>query len=210
MIADDELIRSLAGSSDLSKLRRYDEVGSESPHGLYVYERDSGKWVLTRVDGEGFKPVLDGYYVLYFDNAKCHACRSYDSEWFPYVREASKKLHDHYFIVILCEWFSRKCNSESASKSFKEYDVHASPTTYLLYVRNGSIAYKEKYEGRLNRDELRKVVGEFSVRVEKFERGERVELPKTAEEEVDIAEVIRKLIELLREAGKSERSSTQG
>lgn len=196
-MSDVELIKGLVGS-DVSLLSRFDEVSGNSPHGIYVFDRVSGKWVLTLVSGDGFKPLLDGYYVIYFDNAKCHACRSYDGEWFSYIRESIKELHNYYFIIILCEWFARKCSSEAASKSFKEFDVHASPTTYLLYVKNGRVTYKEKYEGKLTKEELRRVVGEFRIRVQKFERGEKVELPKTTEE-VDITEIVKKILEILKE-----------
>lgn len=203
---DDELvIKSLLGHEvDISKLSRLKEVTSESPQGIYIYDRNSDEWVLTLTDGNVFKPVVDGYYIIYFDNAKCHACRSFDGDWFPYIRGSAKKLERHYFVVILCEWFARKCSSEAASRSFKEYEVHASPTIYLIYLKDGKILYKEKYEGKLNSLELVKVVEGFSSRVEKFMKGEKVELPKT-EEEVNIAELVKKLLEILGEANKSVR-----
>jgi thiol-disulfide isomerase/thioredoxin len=205
-VGDELLIKALVGSGvDLSSLSRFKVVSSESPHGVYVYDRVRGEWVLTLISGNAFKPPIDGYYIIYFDNSKCSACRAYDGTWFKYVEEVAKRLTNHYFIVILCEWFSRKCNSEAASNSFKEYDIHASPTTYLLYFRDGKVVYREKYEGRLNSNELIKIVEEFSLRVEKFLRGEKVELPKK-EEEVDITEVIKKLIEIISEASKSRRS----
>ncbi|MEM0361134.1 MAG: hypothetical protein QXH57_05925 [Sulfolobales archaeon] len=200
---DESVIKSIVGYDvDVSRLSRVKEVSSESPHGIYVYDRSRDEWVLTSTNGNAFKPVVDGYYIIYFDNAKCHACRSFDSDWFPYIRSIAKKLDRHYFLVVLCEWFSRKCASEAASKTFKEYEVHASPTTYLIYLKNGGIVYKEKYEGRLNSVELVKVVEGFATRAEKFMRGEKVELPK-AGEEVDITELIKKLIEALNEANKS-------
>ncbi len=204
---DDELmIKAVLGHEvDTSKLSRFKEVKSESPHGVYIYDRNRDEWVLTLTDGEAFKPVVDGYYIIYFDNSRCHACRSFDDSWFPYVRDNAKKLDRHYFLIVLCEWFSRKCSSEAASKSFKEYDVHASPTTYLMYWRDGKVIYKEKYEGGLKPAELAKVVGEFSVRVERFMKGEEVVLPKTGEE-VDVFELVKKLIEALEEANKSEKT----
>ncbi len=201
---DDELvIKSLLRREvDVVKLSRLKEVTSESPQGIYVYDRDVDEWVLVLTDGDAFKPVVDGYYVIYFDNAKCHACRTFDGSWFPYIRNNAKKLEGHYFLVVLCEWFARRCSSEAAGKSFKEYEIHASPTTYLMYSKDGKIVYKEKYEGRLNTSELVRVVEGFSSRVEKFMKGEKVELPKT-EEEVDIAELVKKLLEILGEVNKS-------
>ncbi|MEM0453249.1 MAG: hypothetical protein QXO98_01120 [Sulfolobales archaeon] len=204
-MSDELLIKSMVGYGvDVGKLNRFKEVSSESPHGIYIYDRTRDEWVLTPLEGDAFKPIIDGSYVIYFDNSKCHACRAFDNNWFPYIRSIAKKLDNHYFIIILCEWFSRKCSSEAASKSFKEYDIHASPTTYLMYSKGGNILYREKYEGKLNQAELVKIIEEFSSRVEKFMKGEKVELPKT-EEEVDITEVIKKLIEILSEANKSEK-----
>lgn len=205
-MSDELLIKSMVGYGvDVSKLSKFKEVGSESPHGIYVYDRISDEWILTVLEGDAFKPIIDGSYVIYFDNSKCHACRSFDGNWFPYVRSVAKKLNDYYFIIILCEWFSRKCSSNAASKSFKEYEIHASPAIYLMRSKNGNIVYKEKYEGRLNQAELIKVIEEFNSRVDKFMRGEKVELPKP-EEDVDITEVIKKLIEILSEASKSNKS----
>jgi len=189
----------------MPQLIRFKEVGAEAPHGIYVYDRSSDFWVLTSVGGDAFRPLIDGYYVIYFDNAKCHACRAYDTHWFPYLRRVARELPDHYFIIVLCEWFAQKCNSEAASKTFKEFDVHASPTTYLLHVRGGNVIYKEKYEGSLNYAELEEVIKGFRTRAERAERGEEVKLPK---KEVDINEIIKKLLEILSKAEKPDKQST--
>ncbi|MCD6428676.1 MAG: hypothetical protein J7L12_03565 [Desulfurococcales archaeon] len=191
---------------EVASLKRYKAIGADSPHGIYLYDRLNDEWVLASVDGEAFMPKSDGYYIIYFDNTRCSACRKYDKYWFPYVRKVAKELSDHYFVIVLCEWFARNCRSESASKTFATFDVHASPTTYLLHVKDGEVAYKEKYEGYLTDAELEKIVGEFKVRAEKAERGEKVELPK--KEEVDVVELLKKLLEAIStetEAGKPSR-----
>ncbi len=126
-------------------------VTVEDEHGVYVYR--GGEWVLMRKDGEAFKigEFGDGVYVVYFDNTKCPACRLHDSAWFPFVEEHSKEA---YFVIILCEWFARKCESQAASKTFLTYRVKASPTTIFARVENGEIVYQEKKEGYMSRREL--------------------------------------------------------
>ncbi len=201
----EELARRLF--KEVASLKRYKVIGADSPHGIYLYDKLNDEWVLTSVDGEAFLPRSDGYYIIYFDNTKCSACRKYDKYWFPYVRKAAKELSDHYFVIVLCEWFARNCRSESASKTFTTFDVHASPTTYLLHVKDGEVAYKEKYEGYLTDTELEKVVGEFKARAEKAERGEKVELPKR--EEVDVVELLKKLLEAISAEAEAKKSSRE-
>jgi len=205
-VGDDLVVEELAKKlfREVASLKRFKVIGSDSPHGIYLYDRESDKWVLASVSGEAFLPRSDGYYIIYFDNTKCSACRKYDKYWFPYVRKVAKKLSNHYFVIVLCEWFARNCRSESASKTFTTFDVHASPTTYLLHVKDGEVAYKEKYEGYLTDTELSKIVGEFRVRAEKAERGEKVELPK--KEEVDVVELLKKLLETISAEAEGRRS----
>ena len=199
----EELARKLF--KEVASLKRYKTIGADSPHGIYLYDRLNDEWVLASVDGEAFLPKSDGYYIIYFDNTRCPACRKYDKYWFPYVRKVAKELSDHYFVIVLCEWFARNCRSESASKTFATFDVHASPTTYLLHVKDGEVAYKEKYEGYLTDTELEKVVGEFKVRAKKAERGEKVELPK--KEEVDVVELLKKLLEAISTEAEAKKLS---
>lgn len=155
---DEELNRildRLAKSILHEKLRRKKEehvvelkmVTETSPHGIYVYDKARGVWVLKCTEGEEFKPWKDGYYVIYFDNTRCPACKIYDLVWYPYVNLIGRKLNDTEFVIILCEWFSRRCRSSAASKSFEKYNIHASPTTVLLKVENNVVVKREDIRG---------------------------------------------------------------
>ncbi|MGC9012637.1 hypothetical protein [Thermogladius sp.] len=139
-----------------------DQVDVDSPHGVYRYSRENSKWVLISVDDEDFTQKLEpGNYVVYFDNAKCPACRVYDMYWYPFV----KLLGDAYpfsYLVVLCNWFSKDCGSKAASKAFEKFDVHASPTTVIMTVENGGrIARSVKVEGVKRMDELAKIVEDY-------------------------------------------------
>jgi len=138
-----------------------DMVGVDSPHGIYIYDPNKDKWVLVRTKGEYFKPDKDGFYFIYFDNTRCPACRIYDLAWYPYVKLIGSGLENTYFIVILCDWFARECKSEAAKKSFEHYDIHASPTTLLIYVENGEIKDIEKIEGSKPLDKLAEIIDKF-------------------------------------------------
>ena len=174
---------------------RVKEVGTTSPHGIYIYDAKNDEWVLVQRDGDYFKPFMNGFYVIYFDNTKCPACRKYDKDWFPYIREEGRKLPGYCFVIILCEWFAGMCKSEAASKSFKHYDIHASPTTLLIYHKDGKIIYQEKHEGYLTRNELRTIVGDFCNRALKAERGEKVEPPRRRIEN-ELIVLLKKLLEM--------------
>lgn len=182
-----------------SAMRYVKEVDTKCPHGIYIYDRDRDLWMLVRSDGDAFEPSEDGVYVIYFDNTKCPACRKYDTIWFPFVRKWSKEHHNHKFVVVLCDWFARECKSEAASNSFRKYDVHASPTTVITYVKDGKRVYDEKYEGVLYEFELKLILEGFEERANKHLRGEKVELP-IKKESVEaslqklIAEIIKQLL----------------
>jgi hypothetical protein len=143
----------------------FDIIGIDSPHGIYMYDPGRDKWVLLRIEGEAFKPRTDGFHIIYFDNTKCPACRIYDLAWFPYVKLFGSKLESTYFYIILCDWFARECRSEAARKSFIEYNIHASPTTVLLYVENGKIKEKTSFEGSKPLDKLMEIIEEFIKKV---------------------------------------------
>lgn len=130
------------------------EVDPISPHGVYYYIPEKDVWRLIQIDGEAFIPKEDGFYVIYFDNTRCPACRVYDLHWYPWVREYAKKYNDTCFIIVLCRWFARNCSSTAASNTFKHWGVRASPTTLFLYVRNGKIVVDTRREGVLDRDKL--------------------------------------------------------
>lgn len=147
--------KSLRGGVEL------DIIGVDSPHGIYVYDKARDKWVLIRVDDGPFRPDRDGFYIVYFDNTKCPACRIYDLTWYPYVKLIGSSMENTYFYIILCDWFAHECRSEAARNSFKHYDVHASPTTLLLYVENGEVKAQEKIEGTKPLDKLASIIDEF-------------------------------------------------
>jgi hypothetical protein len=138
-----------------------DKIEPDSPHGIYVYDFNKDKWVLKMVEGNPVIPWSDGYYVIYFDNAKCPACRSYDNYWFPFVKLFGRMFSNVNFVVVLCDWFARECISEAASGAFRKFDVHASPTTILLRVVNGEIREKKELSGVKKIDELLNIVSSF-------------------------------------------------
>jgi len=162
-VIDREVLEGIVGSRVL-KTAVYDRVDPSSPHGVYVYNPNDSKWVYVEFEGEVLAPKRDGVFVIYFDNAKCPACRVYDLYWFPFVTLLGSTYKNTYYIVVLCEWFARNCNSQRASNTFKHYDVHASPTTLLLCVKNGVVVDKEKLEGVKTMDKLASSIEEFARR----------------------------------------------
>ena len=144
-----------------------DKIEPDSPHGIYVYDFNKDKWVLKMVEGNPVIPWSDGYYVIYFDNAKCPACRSYDNYWFPFVKLFGRMFSNVNFVVVLCDWFARECVSEAASGAFRKFDVHASPTTILLKVVNGEIREKKELSGVKKIDELLNIVSSFIAETSK-------------------------------------------
>lgn len=180
-------------------------VNESSPNGIYVYSHDNGLWRLLRVDGDYFKPIKKGVYVIYFDNAKCAACRKYDNVWFSFIDNNMRNKKDFYFVIILCNWFARDCNSGAASESFKHYDVHASPTTIVLYVdEHGEIKYQEKYEGVLYEFELKLVLENFEERAQKAMRGEKVSPPIEKKGSV-LEDLILQILKSIIEKGSKEK-----
>ncbi len=156
----------LMGTKSRRKIE-LDIVGIDTPHGIYVYDRDRDKWVLIRRNGEAFQPWSDGYYIVYFDNTLCPACRIYDLSWYTFIKLFGKKYENTYYVIILCDWFAQKCRSEAARKSFEKYNIHASPTTLLLYVENGKIVREERIEGAKTVDQLVDLIEEFMSRNKK-------------------------------------------
>ncbi len=163
---------------------KFREVGPENKHGIYKYLKNEDMWVC--LDTEGLDPFIprDKYAVMYFDNAKCHACRRYDIYWFPFVRNLSNESSEFSFYVVLCSWFARDCESLVASATFTYFDVHSSPTTVLLSWMDDKVVYKEKYDGVLSDIDLKTIVPSFPERVNKFLRGESVRLPLSKEDTI--------------------------
>ena len=149
------ILSKLAKSILYSKLERGEKghtiklkrVDATSPHGVYVYDRVGGVWVLRWVGGEGFRPWRDGFYVVYFDNTCCPACRVFDAVWFTFVDLVGRGLGDTEFILVLCEWFSGRCNSPAAASTFRRFNVKTSPTILLLKVVDGRVVGREEVKG---------------------------------------------------------------
>ncbi|MEM4833282.1 MAG: hypothetical protein QW809_06285 [Sulfolobales archaeon] len=161
-----ELLRKMFGT-DLEKKRGkeglvLERIEPDSPHGIYVYDFSTEKWVLKQVSGNPNLPWGDGYYLIYFDNARCPACRSYDNHWFPFVKIFGGMFKEFNYVVVLCDWFARECVSEAASSAFRKFDIHASPTTLILQVVNGQIVRKEEISGVKKLNELLEKVTEFT------------------------------------------------
>ncbi|MEM0495199.1 MAG: thioredoxin family protein [Thermofilum sp.] len=117
-------------------------VGRGSPHGIYVYSPEARRWVSASRESI----LADGAYVIYFDNTSCSACRKFDETWFPFTERAAAESRVR-FVIVLCEWFAKRCTSEDAKELFKEFDVHISPTLVFLRRENGKIVKKLKAEG---------------------------------------------------------------
>ncbi len=179
---------------------RVKEVGASSRQGIYFYNPSNDVWIYQpSEDPEPFMPKEDGYYVIYFDNTKCPACRRYDIYWYSFLRRRAKELAGYRFVIVLCGWFARDCESPKAAATFTAFDVHASPTTYLIHVKDGEVKYKEKYEGVLTDSELEKAVPTFRKRAEKAERGEPVEKP--IKEEDTLLKLLKKLLQEVSKSG---------
>ncbi|MEM0026218.1 MAG: hypothetical protein QXZ48_02810 [Zestosphaera sp.] len=163
---------------------KFREITPENKHGIYKYLRGEDTWVYLNI--EGIDPFIprDKYAVMYFDNAKCHACRRYDIYWFPFVRSLSSESNEFSFYIVLCNWFARDCESLVASATFTYFDVHSSPTTLLLSWIDGKVAYKEKYDGVLSDIDLKNIVPSFPERVSKFLKGEPVKPPLSKEDTI--------------------------
>lgn len=153
-------------STDIEKKKgkeglELEKIEPDSPHGIYVYDFNREKWVLKQVSGNPNLPWGNGYYMIYFDNTRCPACRAYDNYWFPFVKIFGKMFGEFNYVIVLCDWFARECVSEAASTAFKKFDVHASPTTIILYVENNEIKKKEEHSGVKKIDELLKIATDF-------------------------------------------------
>jgi len=127
-------------------------VDASSPNGIYEYDRERDAWVKLKVDE--LKLDRDGIYVIYFDNTRCPACRRYDPVWFTFVSRFSKEDRDTRFFIVLCDWFARQCRAEEAAKTFRRFDIHASPTTTLLLVKRGEIVDRDDIEGYVDFEKL--------------------------------------------------------
>lgn len=186
--------------------QNFKTVNESSPNGIYIYNHDEGVWHLLRTDDGPFKPDKKGVYVIYFDNAKCSACRKYDTIWFPFIENNMRSKRNINFVIILCNWFARDCNSKAAAESFKHYDVHASPTTVVLYTdENGEIKYQEKYEGVLYEFELKLVLENFEERALKAMRGEKVVPPIEKKSSGVLDDIIMQILKTLLEKGAKEK-----
>jgi len=111
-----------------------------SSHGVYVWS--DRRWIAadrSALDG-------DGFYIIYFSNSECGACRVFDDVWYPFVEMVSERSAAR-FIIVLCGWFTRDCSSEDARSLFKEFDVHVSPTVIVMKRSNGKVEKLLKYEG---------------------------------------------------------------
>lgn len=179
-------------------------VNADMPNGIYIYNKERNGWQLIRIDGEVFKPERKGVYVIYFDNTKCSACRKYDTIWFPFINNNAQNLKQYNFVIILCNWFARDCNSKAAAETFKQFDVHASPTTVVLYVDdNGEVRYQEKYEGVLYEFELKLILEGFEERAIKAMKGEKV-TPPIEKKSSTIDELIIQILKALLEKGSKD------
>ena len=103
-------------------------------NGVYVYSFGEKRWKLLRVDGEAFRvgELGPGIYLVYFDNLECSVCKLQDEELMKTFNSLGPDMLEKLkAVVVVCDWFARKCRSEAAAKTYKLYDVHMSPTTLV-------------------------------------------------------------------------------
>ncbi|MDK6028390.1 hypothetical protein QPL79_03310 [Ignisphaera sp. 4213-co] len=183
----------------MSKDLFFKRLDSSSPHGIYFYDDRIGMWKLLRSDGGAFEPFEKGVYVIYFDNAKCSACRRYDEIWYPFVDKWIKEKDKGFkFVIVFCDWFARECRSSAAAETFKKFDVHASPTTIVLYVdNNNTVKYQEKYEGVMYEFELKLILEKFEERALKAMKGEKVSPPISKESGKSLEDLIMQILKAL-------------
>ena len=107
-------------------------------HGIYYYDFNTKSWRLLRSEGDPFTigELGDGLYMIYFDNTKCEACEMQDEEWIKFIQEF-KGTSNLKAVVILCEWFASKCESQAAAETYRRYKVRASPTIIVALYANG-------------------------------------------------------------------------
>lgn len=151
----EKILRKLLEKKELEETGgKKKKITEKDEHGIYVYS--GGEWKLLRREGEAFRvgELGDGVYVVYFDNTRCPACRLHDVSWFPFVE---KHAGEAFFVIVLCEWFARRCESPAASKTFLQYRVKASPTTLFARVKKGNIEVEERKEGYMSLSELEEV-----------------------------------------------------
>ncbi|MCD6323818.1 MAG: hypothetical protein J7L55_01770, partial [Desulfurococcales archaeon] len=160
---------------------------------IYALDKGSGEWVLLRDVKPPFIPP-ERYSVVYFDNTKCPACRKYDIYWYPFVKACVEDddLRRFGFYIVLCEWFSGRCDSREASETFTYFGIHASPTTIFFGCEGGEVIHHEKYEGVLTEVELTLIIKGFRERVDKARKGEKVEPPLKRED--NLIDLLRKLL----------------
>ncbi|MEM0027167.1 MAG: hypothetical protein QXT53_06405 [Ignisphaera sp.] len=183
----------------MSRTVSFKRLDSSSRHGIYLYNPETEAWELLRSDGNAFEPLGKGVYVIYFDNARCSACKRYDEIWYPFVEKwAKEKDKDTKFVIVFCEWFARECKSSAAAESFKKFDVHASPTTIVLYADDSNaIKYQEKYEGVMYEFELKLILEKFVERALKAMRGEKVSPPISKESGKSLEDLIMQILKAL-------------
>jgi len=121
--------------------------GPGSPNGVYVYDSKKRVWSILRREGEPFRigELGKGVYIVYFDNLYCPACRSQDHHIYKLVTRYGSR-GDIFFVIVVCDWFADNCNSEAASKTFREYKVTASPTIIVAKVSDEGVV-EERREG---------------------------------------------------------------
>ena len=187
----DKIVKRLS-RGEYRKRKYFETVSPSSPHGIYVYDKREGKWLYSEESKASI--FSNGFYVVYFDNTECSACRKYDKTWFPIIENYGNKF-PYTFVIILCGWFSNECKSKNAASFFDEFKIKASPTTIFLYIKNGKIIYDERYEGVLEYKDLIYVLKTFEDRALRAEKGLPVIKPPMEASQVN--NVIKSLLSLL-------------
>ena len=135
----------------------YRVISENCPHGIYIYDRKTGLWKLITNN----ELIRDGYYVIYFNNSQCIACKLFDFSWYIFIETIGKNYENIIFIIVRCEWFTTSCNSKLAKEYFKKFNITSSPSLILIKAKNRKIIVKKHIRGVKSPDELVEEIEKF-------------------------------------------------
>ncbi|MEB3773824.1 MAG: thioredoxin family protein [Desulfurococcales archaeon] len=137
--------------------------GPGMPHG--IYKLSDGTWILYRREGGPLKPgeAGDGTYIIYFYNIRCPACRMFSPQWSIFAETMAPKLGENiHLFVVLCDWFSRDCDSPAAAETFNTLDIDSSPTVVIMKVEGGKVIDSITLPGYRRAEELFKIAKRYT------------------------------------------------
>ncbi len=147
----------LKGRKDKEKNSSYRIISEKTPHGIYIYDKKSRLWNPVTND----KIIDTGYYVLYFSNSRCIACKLFDFSWYTFIETIGRNYDNIKFIIVRCEWFTISCKSNLAKSFFEKFDITSSPSLILIKAENGEIVHKKHIKGVKTPDEIVEEIEDF-------------------------------------------------